>query len=83
MNSVIPEINLRETLEAPISAGETIGTIKYKVDDIEYSAKLLAKTSVEKVDYSIYFIISGVLLLLVALSMMKSSKKKNKRKKKR
>lgn len=83
MNNVIPEINLRETLEAPISAGETIGTIKYKVDDIEYSAKLLAKTSVEKVDYSIYFIISGILLLLIALSMMKSSKKKNKRKKKR
>lgn len=83
MNSVIPEINLREILEAPISAGETIGTIKYKVDDIEYSAKLLAKTSVEKVDYSIYFIISGVLLLIIAFSMMKSSRKKHKRKKRR
>ena len=46
MNKVIPEINLREVIEAPIAAGETIGTIKYKVDDIEYSAKLLAKTTV-------------------------------------
>lgn len=83
MNSVIPEITLREIVEAPISAGETIGTIKYKVDDIEYSAKLLAKTSVEEVDYSIYFIIAGVLLLLVACSMMKSTRKKTKRKKRR
>ena len=83
MNSVIPEINLNEIIEAPISAGETIGTIKYKVDDIEYSAKLLAKTNVEEVDYSIYIVISGLLLLMFALSMLKTSRKKKKRKKRR
>lgn len=82
MNSVIPEINLNEVLEAPIAAGETIGTIKYKVDDIEYSAKLLAKTSVEKVDYSIHLIIAGVILLFLASTMLKSSKKKNRKRKK-
>lgn len=82
MNSVIPEITLRETLEAPIAAGETIGTIKYKVDDIEYSAKLLAKTSVEKVDYSIYLIIAAVILLFIASTMLKSSKKKTRKRRK-
>ncbi len=82
MNSVIPEITLREVLEAPIAAGETIGTIKYKVDDIEYSAKLLAKTSVEKVDYSIYLIIAAVILLFIASTMLKSSKKKNRKRRK-
>lgn len=82
MNSVIPEINLKETLEAPISAGDTIGTIKYKVDDIEYSAKLLAKTNVEKVDYSIYLILASVILLLIAFSMLKSSKKKTRKRRK-
>lgn len=82
MNSVIPEIALRETLEAPIAAGETIGSIKYKVDDIEYSAKLLAKTSVEKVDYSIYLIIAAVILLFIASTMLKSSKKKTRKKRK-
>lgn len=82
MNSVIPEINLKETLEAPIAAGETIGTIKYKVDDIEYSAKLLAKTNVEKVDYSIYLILASVILLLIAFSMLKSSKKKTRKRRK-
>lgn len=82
MNSVIPEINLKETLEAPIAAGETIGTIKYKVDDIEYSAKLLAKTNVEKVDYSIYLILASAILLLIAFSMLKSSKKKTRKRRK-
>ena len=83
MNSVIPEITLNEIIEAPISAGETIGTIKYKVDDIEYSAKLLAKTNVERVDYSMYLIIAGLLLLMFALSVMKSSRKKSKRRKRK
>ena len=82
MNSVIPEINLKETLEAPIAAGDTIGTIKYKVDDIEYSAKLLAKTNVEKVDYSIYLILASAILLLIAFSMLKSSKKKTRKRRK-
>ena len=82
MNSVIPEIYLREVLEAPIAAGETIGTIKYKVDDIEYSAKLLAKTSVEKIDYSIYLIIAAFILLFIASTMLKSSKKKTKKRRK-
>ena len=83
MNSVIPEINLNEVLEAPIAAGETIGTIKYKVDDIEYSAKLLAKTSVEKVDYSIYLIIAAVILLFIASTMLKSSKKKTRKRRRK
>ena len=83
MNRVIPEITLKEMIEAPISAGDTIGTIKYKVDDIEYSAKLLAKTNVERVDYSMYFIIAGLLLLMFALSVMKSSRKKSKRRKRK
>lgn len=82
MNSVIPEIVLNETIEAPISAGDRIGSIKYKVDDIEYSANLLAKNSVEKVDYSSYLIISGILILMIAFLMLKSSKKKSKRRKK-
>ena len=83
MNSVIPEITLNEIIEAPISAGDTIGTIKYKVDDIEYSAKLLAKTNVERVDYSMYLIIAGLLLLMFALSIIKSSRKKKKRRKRK
>lgn len=83
MNNVIPEINLNELLEAPIEAGDVIGNIKYKVDDIEYSANLLAKTSVEKFDYSIYLIIFGIILLIIAFLIMKNSRKKSKKKRRK
>ena len=83
MNNVLPEIKLRETLEAPIAAGETIGTIKYKVDDIEYSANLLAKNHVEKVDYSVYLIILGIVLLLIAFTMIKKSRRTKNRKRRK
>lgn len=82
MNDVIPEITLRENLVAPIMAGEKIGTVKYKVDDIEYSANLLAKDEVIKVDYSIYLILAGVILLLLATSILKSRRKSKKRRRK-
>ena len=82
MNDVIPEITLRENLVAPIMAGEKIGTVKYKVDDIEYSANLLAKDEVIKVDYSIYLILAGVILLLLATSILRSRRKSRKRRRK-
>lgn len=80
MNDVIPEIKLNENIEAPIAAGQKLGTIKYKVDDIEYSANLLAKNEVIRVNYSIYFIIAGVILLFISLSILKSKHKRRKRK---
>lgn len=82
MNDVIPEITLRENLVAPIMAGEKIGTVKYKVDDIEYSANLLAKDEVIKVDYSIYLILAGVILLLLATSILRFRRKSRKRRRK-
>ncbi len=82
MNSVIPEIKLNENLEAPILAGDKIGTIKYKVDDIEYSANLLAKNNVEKINYGLYFITAGIILLFIGSIIIKRTKKTRKRKRK-
>ncbi len=82
MNDVIPEIKLIENIEAPIAARQKLGTIKYKVDDIEYSANLLAKTDVIRVNYSIYFIIAGIILLFISLRMLKSKKRKKYKKRK-
>jgi len=76
MNSVIPEINYKEDLKAPIKANTIVGTIKYKVDDIEYSANLLAKTDVEKQTYTIYLIGGGVALLLASLIIMPKKKRR-------
>ncbi len=81
VNSVIPEINLKEDLVAPISAGEVIGTIKYKVDDIEYSANLLAKSDVIKVNYIyIIIIVIGILLLIIASIIIKKNRRIKRRK---
>jgi len=80
MNNVIPEISLNENLEAPISARTVIGTIKYKVDDIEYSANLLAKNDVIEKNYTyIYLLASGIILLLISNMMIKRSKKTRKK----
>lgn len=82
MNDVIPEIKINENIEAPIAKGQKVGTIKYKVDDIEYSANLLAKTEVVRINYSIYFIIIGIILLLISFKMLNSKSKKKSKKRK-
>lgn len=82
VNQIIPEIKLKEELIAPIKAGEEIGTIKYKVDDIEYSSKLLAKTDVEEQTYYSVIIFIGIVLLLIAFLLL-STRRKNKKKKRR
>lgn len=82
MNQIIPEINLNENLTAPIASGDIVGSIKYKVDDIEYSANILAGNDViPQTDFSIFVLISGTLLLLIAISIL--GKKKSRKKKKR
>ncbi len=82
VNQIIPEIKLKEGLIAPIKRGEEIGTIKYKVDDIEYSAKLLAATDVEEQTYYGVIIFVGVVLLLIAFLLL-STRRKNKKKKRK
>lgn len=82
VNKIIPEITLKEEVLAPIKKGDEIGTIKYKVDDIEYSAKLLAATDVEEQTYYGIIIFVGIILLLIAFALL-TGKKKTRRKKKR
>ena len=81
-NEIIPEIKLNENLFAPIAKGDVVGTIKYTVDSVEYTSKLLANADViEKTDMSIYVLICGIIILFIAISIM--PKKKNKKKKMR
>ena len=82
MNEIIPEINIHENLVAPISAGQIVGTIKYRVDDIEYTANLVAGADViPKTDFSIFILGSGFLLLIIATGILgKKKSKKRKRK---
>lgn len=68
MNDIIPEIKYKENLLAPIAKGDVVGAIKYKVDDIEYSADLIAANDVlEKPNYSVFIlIITGFLLIIIS-----------------
>lgn len=84
VNQIIPEITLKENLKAPIASGEKVGTIKYKVDDIEYTANLLAGSDVvEKTYFEIALVVLGIVLLLIAFRLLKRKKSKNRRRKKR
>ena len=77
INGLIPDIEYNENLLAPIQKGDLIGKIKYKVDDIEYTAGLIAGADViQKPDYSIYIIISGFILLMIALVLLRKNKYK-------
>ena len=79
-NDLSYTINLNENLFAPIITGDTIGTITYTVNDIDYTIDLLAGSTVyEKTDISIYLVIAGLTLLLFAIILM-PKKKRNKRK---
>lgn len=81
MNDIIPEIKIEENLLAPIEKGQVIGSIKYKVDDIEYSSELIADHAVEeKPDYTILIlIIAGLLLVVIGGRLYRKTTKKSKK----
>lgn len=79
-NNLSYKINLNDNLFAPIITGDTVGTVTYTVNDIDYTIDLLAGSTVyEKTDISIYLVIAGLTLLLFAIILM-PKKKRNKRK---
>lgn len=81
VDQIIPEIILNDNLSAPILQGSKVGTIKYKVDDIEYSANLVAASEVvPRTNYSVFIIMAGILLLIIAYSILRKNKLKRKRK---
>ncbi len=73
-----PEITIKENLEAPIKKGDTVGKIKYLIDDIEYTSDLIATNDVEKTDYSTIIIITGFAVLIISISIFQGFKKNKK-----
>ena len=70
-----PEIVYEEKILAPILKGQVIGTIKYNVDEIEYTSELIAGSDVEHSMISIYLIIIGGILLVFSIVIMPKNKK--------
>ena len=89
IDAIEPEIKLKENIIAPITKGEVLGTIKYIVDDIEYTSELIAEHDVEKFDITFELIVTGVFLLVIGFLLLVSKEvssrnhKKKKRKKKK
>lgn len=79
--ALLPEVHLNDDLKAPISAGDVIGTVSYKVDGNEYTENLLAKNNVEKSNAFIRIIII-LLFVIICYFYLKLTKmkKKNRRK---
>jgi D-alanyl-D-alanine carboxypeptidase (penicillin-binding protein 5/6) len=49
-SSIIYELNLNDSIQAPITQGQQLGTIKYSLNGIElYTVNLVAEISIEKI----------------------------------
>ena len=78
-DEILPEIKLNDTLSAPISENDFIGTITYSIDGLDYVSNLRASHSVEKFN-PIYIIIQIMLLIIVLFILIKIFKtRKNKK----
>ena len=62
-----PEILLNEKIVAPIEQGQELGTVKYNVDGLEYSAKLLAENDVELKTYYVEILIGAGIIAVVII----------------
>ena len=81
--SLEPVISINENLEAPISEGTILGSIKYTIDGLEYSTNLCAEHNVEKSDIVLLICqICGVIVILIILYKILSHKSNIKNKKK-
>ena len=82
VSEITPKIELNNTLEAPIQAGDVLGKATYTVDNIEYTTDLIASHDVEKkLDITIFILIGGILIFLLGFVIFVKSFKKSKKKK--
>ena len=76
------EITYNQNLVAPIAKGEVIGTVKYDVDGLEYTAELIAGNDVEQSKVALYCLIIGGTSLILGIALMPKKKKGRSKKQK-
>lgn len=75
--SFSPEIDLPDTIKAPIELGDTLGSVSYTVDGITYKTDLVASHTVEKSKLVLYLLeIIGFGLILFFIYWVFFHKKK-------
>ena len=75
-SQITPNITLNEKISAPIEEGTVLGTVKYNIDGIEYTADLVASHSVEKTKILIYAAILLIGLFIIFIGYKTLNKKK-------
>ena len=78
--SFIPTISINE-LSAPISKGDVIGSISYDINEVTYTANLIAESNVDKSYVFIVVDIGIVIAILILIKIVISPKKHKKYKK--
>lgn len=76
--SVVPQIELNENLKAPILKNAIVGKIYYEIDDITYSANLLANNDVKAARLLLKFVLL-FLFVLILIGFLKYRNKINKK----
>ena len=74
-DEIKPNIELNENIVAPIKEGDELGTIKYNVDGLEYTAKLLAQKDVELKTYYVEIAIGVGIFFIIFIIFVKIKKK--------
>lgn len=75
------EVHLNDNISAPITENETLGTITYKIDGIEYTTDLIASHSVEKSKILGYILYIGIAIIILFLVHEIFNLKRNRNKK--
>ena len=80
INSIEPQISLKENIEAPIEKGSVLGRVTYSVEGVNYTTDLIAFSNVEKTRLPIYIFI-GIIILVILLIILITIIIRNKRNK--
>ena len=80
INSIEPQISLKEIIEAPIEKGSVLGRVTYSVEGVNYTTDLIAFSNVEKTRLPIY-IFMGIIILVILLIVLITIIIRNKRNK--
>lgn len=74
-DTIEPQINLNEHLQAPIKKDSIVGTATYTVDNIKYTINLKAGNEVKK-SSTLYLVIAIAIIALLLIIFEKPNKKK-------
>lgn len=71
-SEIEPEITLNEDLSAPISKGEVVGSITYRIEGLKYTTDLIAGNDVNELkEFDMkFFVILGIVILLVLVIIL-------------